>query len=363
VSIQAQRTGWGAFGAYSLNGELPADKVLSLIESRLRELTDVQERTGCDKSREIAAWKSAWTHVTQTLFPQLEPWETVLVARHPQRPLATDYIRLVVSDFCELHGDQRFGDDRAIITGFGEIGPHRVLIIGQNRGRQIPERVAANFGCPHPEGYRKALAKMKLAAKFGLPIVSLIDTPGAYPGVEAERRGMAAAIADNLMAMPRLPVPLVAVVIGEGGSGGALGIGVADRLAMFEHSVFSVISPEGCAAILWNTSEQAKAAASALRMRANDLLELGMIDEIIPEPAGAAHRDPAQAAASLERFVTDTLAELSQIPIPLLLEQRYQRLRTMGASFERTPASCAAELTAAEPGAADDRPPVRRAAG
>jgi acetyl-CoA carboxylase carboxyl transferase subunit alpha len=269
----------------------------------------------------------------------------------------------MVRDFCELHGDQRFGDDRAMLTGFGEIGSHRVMIIGQNRGRQIPERVAANFGCPHPEGYRKALAKMKLAAKYGLPIVSLIDTPGAYPGVEAEQRGMAAAIADNLMAMPRLPVPLVAVVIGEGGSGGALGIGVADRLAMFEHSVFSVISPEGCAAILWNTSEQAKAAASALRMRAGDLLELGMIDEIIPEPAGAAHRDPAQAARSLERFVCDTLTELCGIPIPLLLEQRYQRLRTMGASFERIPAPCAAEPTVADPRAADARPPVRRAAG
>ena len=332
--MHPEQRGWGAFGAFSLTGDLPQEQTLAVLEAKLAELDDRTDLPPAERSAERAALRAAWFDAARQIYADLKPWETVFVARHPRRPLVRDYIHHLVKDFCELHGDRVFGDDPAIVTGFGFIAERRVLIVGHNRGRSLDERVACNFGCAHPEGYRKALSKMQLAAKFGVPIVSLIDTPGAYPGTEAEERGIARAIAANLVAMPRLRVPLVSVVIGEGGSGGALGIGVADRMAMFEHSIFSVISPEGCAAILWKTSTQAQAAAEALKLRAGDLLEQGLIDEILPEPVGGAHRDHAEAAAALERFVVKALDELLSMPADALLEHRHQRLRTMGSSFQ-----------------------------
>jgi len=333
--MDPEKRGWGAFGAFSLSGELPREKPLSLLDECIETLQNAPDLPPDDRLRRMTELRASWDDTARGIYSNLEPWETVFVARHPRRPLVVDYIQNAVHEFCELHGDHVYGDDAAIVTGFGWIGPHRVMLIGHNRGRTLAERVACNFGCAHPEGYRKALAKMRLAAKFGLPIVSLVDTPGAYPGMESEQRGIAQAIAANLLAMPRLRVPLVSVVIGEGGSGGALGIAVSDCMAMFEHSIFSVISPEGCAAILWKTSAQAKDAAAALRLRAKDLLELGLIDEIIPEPLGGAHRNHAAAAASFREFVVRRLDSLKALPPDELLRRRHERLRGLGSSYNQ----------------------------
>ncbi len=332
--MHPEKRGWGAFGAFSLNGELKSERPLALLRERIEQLLESRGLPSTEREQEIATLQTQWESAARTIYAGLEPWETVFVARHPNRPLVGDYIHHAVHEFCELHGDRNYGDDAAIVTGLGWIGPHRVMIIGQNRGRTLAERVACKFGCPHPEGYRKALAKMRFAAKYGLPIVSLVDTPGAYPGMEAEQRGIAQAIAANLQAMPMLRVPLISIIIGEGGSGGALGIAVSDKMAMFEHSIFSVISPEGCAAILWKTSAQAKEAASALRMRAKDLLELGLIDEVIAEPVGGAHRNHAAAAAAFQEFVVRQINELKTYSPDDLLSRRYQRLRSLGCSYE-----------------------------
>ncbi|MCL4741795.1 MAG: acetyl-CoA carboxylase carboxyltransferase subunit alpha [Phycisphaerales bacterium] len=266
------------------------------------------------------------------LYSRLSPWDTVRVARHPNRPQTRDYIARFCRDFCELHGDRRFGDDPAIVTGFGRIGSIKCLIVGHQKGRNTNEKLACHFGCAHPEGYRKALAKMKLAEKFALPIVTLVDTPGAYPGLGAEQRGQAEAIAVNLREMSVLKTPIVSVIIGEGGSGGALGIAVADRVAMLQHAWYSVISPEGCAAILWKQANEQtnKSAASALKLTAADNLELGIIDAVIPEPPGGAHRDPALAASNLERWIVQQLIELRDLNPDVLVEQRYARFRRMG---------------------------------
>jgi len=272
--------------------------------------------------------------MTRRLYSHLTPWETVLVARHARRPLAPDYIRMFVRDFCELHGDRGFRDDRAIITGFGRVGPHKVMLIAHNKGRDTKERIACNFGCAHPEGYRKALLKMRLAAKYRLPVVCVIDTQGAYPGIGAEERGISQAIAVNLMEMSRLRTPIVCVVIGEGGSGGALGIGVGDRVAMFEHAFYSVISPEGCAAILWKSADYRQQAAEALKLTAKELKKLGIIDEIIPEPLGGNHQDPQAAAAALEAYLVETLRDLKRVRPDSLLKQRYERIRAWGSFFE-----------------------------
>lgn len=331
--MHPERRGWGAFGAYTLSGDLPREQELALIEERLSaELLDA--RQNASPTPQAAALQAAWRETAARIYSQLEPWETVFVARHPQRPLVTDYIHHVVQDFCELHGDRVYGDDPAVVTGFGYIGLHRVMIVGHNRGRSLTERVACHFGCAHPEGYRKALGKMQLAAKFGVPIVSLIDTPGAYPGMEAEERGIARAIAANLAAMPRLGVPIIAVVIGEGGSGGALGIAVSDRMAMLEHSIFSVISPEGCSAILWKGGGEAKEAAAALKLRAQDLRDLNLVDEVITEPLGGAHRNHAEAAESVREFVVRSLDELNRLAPAELVRRRYERLRCLGDSYE-----------------------------
>ncbi len=275
----------------------------------------------------------------ERLYSALSPWDTVRVARHPARPQTPDYIERIARDFVEIHGDRRYGDDPAIVCGFGRIGRHKCLIVGHQKGRTTQEKIACHFGCAHPEGYRKALRAMKLAEKFGVPVVTLVDTPGAYPGLGAEERGQAEAIAVNLREMARLRTPIVSIIIGEGGSGGALGIAVADRVAMLQHAWYSVISPEGCAAILWKqaNAETNRAAAEALRMTAADNLELGIIDAVIPEPPGGAHRDPNAAARCLAEWIEGELEGLRERPTDDLLEARYQRFRRMGAFSEDEP--------------------------
>lgn len=266
------------------------------------------------------------------LYTNLSPMNTVRVARHPLRPQTRDYIDRICKDFCELHGDRRFGDDPAMVVGFARIGSMKCLIVGHHKGRTTQEKISCHFGCAHPEGYRKALAKMLLAEKFKLPIVCFVDTQGAYPGIGAEQRGQAEAIAVNLREMSRLKTPIVAIVIGEGGSGGALGIAVADRVAMLEHAWYSVISPEGCAAILWKqANEQTNAAAAkALRLTARDNLSLGIIDAVIPEPVGGAHRDPAAAAAAIERWILEAIDDLRHHNPATLPARRYDRFRKLG---------------------------------
>ncbi len=317
-----------------LGGFLEFEKPLARIQHDVEELEHEQRESGRDLSADIKQQRARFTTTLRRLYASLTPWETVLVARHPKRPLSTDYLKMIFRDFCELHGDRNFSDDLAIITGFARVGGHKVMFIGHNKGKDIKERVACNFGCAHPEGYRKALLKMRLAEKYGLPVVCLIDTQGAYPGIGAEERGIAQAIAVNLMEMSRLRAPIVSVVIGEGGSGGALGIGVADRVAMFQHAFYSVISPEGCAAILWKTGEQRKHAAEALRLTSRELTKLDLIDEVIAEPIGGAHREPDVAAANLERYLVSTLDSLKRKRIDTLLARRWERLRNLGSFFE-----------------------------
>jgi acetyl-CoA carboxylase carboxyl transferase subunit alpha len=281
------------------------------------------------------------------IYTSLTPWDTVRVSRHPRRPQTRDYIDMICTDFCELHGDRRFGDDPAMVTGFARVGSVKCMVIGHHKGRSTQEKISCHFGCAHPEGYRKALAKMQLAEKYALPIVTFVDTPGAYPGVGAEQRGQAEAIAVNMREMSRLKTPIVSIVIGEGGSGGALGIAVADQVAMLQNSWYSVISPEGCAAILWKqANEQTNAAAAAaLKLTARDNLALGIIDTIIPEPAGGAHRDPKATAQAVERWITDQLQELKRHNPAVLPEHRYERFRKLGAWLETNPEHPAVENT------------------
>ncbi len=287
---------------------------------------------GVDIASDVRDLRESHTRMLAKIYDKLSPWNTVRVARHPNRPQTVDYLAAFVKDFCELHGDRHFGDDPAVISGFGRIGQHKCLVIGHHKGKDTKDRLRAHFGCAHPEGYRKALRAMRLAEKFGLPVVTLIDTPGAYPGIGPEERGQAEAIAVNLREMSRLRTPIVSVVIGEGGSGGALGIGVADRLAMMRYAWYSVISPEGCAAILWKAAnpENNAAAAAAMRLTAADNLKLGTIDDVIEEPLGGAHRDPAAAARGLEGYLVERLNELKARPVEELLEGRYRRLRAIG---------------------------------
>lgn len=314
-------------------GYLEFERPLAKIENQIQELEASQALGGRDHSETIRTVRTELQGARRKLYASLNPWETVQMARHPKRPLVPDYLNLMVRDFCELHGDRNFRDDRAILTGLGRIGSFKCLFVGHNKGKDTKQRLENCFGMAHPEGYRKALTKMKLAEKFGLPVVCLIDTAGAYPGVGAEERGIASAIATNLMEMARLQVPVVCVVIGEGGSGGALGIGVGDRLAVMEYAYYSVISPEGCAAILWKSAEHAKTAAAALKFTAKDLKKLGLIDDIIKEPPGGAHRDPAAAAANLETYILESLKDLKRCKPETLLRRRYKRLRELGGFF------------------------------
>jgi acetyl-CoA carboxylase carboxyl transferase subunit alpha len=311
-------------------GYLDFEQKVADLEQQIDELRKISAKKGIDYSTEIRQIEKDRITELRRIYSNLTAWQTVQVARHPQRPILTDYLNLMVKDFRELHGDRCFGDDRAIITGIGQIARKRVLVVGQNKGKNVKEKVACNFGCANPEGYRKAMAKMKFAEKYGLPIVTLIDTPGAYPGVGAEERGQAQAIAVNLTEMSRLRVPVVCICIGEGGSGGALGIAVGDRLAMLEFAYYSVISPEGCAAILWRDGSQAPNAAEALKLTSRDLHKLGLIDAIIPEPVGGAHRNVHDTVHNVETCIAKTLAELERTGIDDLLETRYRKWRSVG---------------------------------
>jgi len=312
------------------SGYLDFEQKVADLEQQISELRDLGAKKGIDYSVEIRRLEKNRIAELKSLYGNLTAWQTVQVARHPQRPILTDYLHLMVKDFRELHGDRCFGDDRAIVTGIGQIARNKVLIVGQNKGKTTKEKIACNFGCPNPEGYRKALAKMRFAEKYGLPIVTLIDTPGAYPGVGAEERGQAQAIATNLSAMSRLKIPIVSICIGEGGSGGALGIAVGDRLAMLEFAYYSVISPEGCAAILWRDGAQAPNAAAALKLTSNDLHRLGLVDAIIPEPVGGAHRNIHDTVYNVETFIARTLAQLKHTSIRDLLDARYRKWRSVG---------------------------------
>lgn len=305
---------------------LPFESEVSTLNNKIIELK--KDKAG--KPAEIRKLQKQQAELIGSIYSQLSAWQTVQVARHPQRPLLSDYLRVMITDFRELHGDRCFGDDRAIVTGFGQIGRQRVLVVGHNKGKDTKEKIECNFGCANPEGYRKAISKMKLAEKFGIPVVTLIDTPGAYPGIGAEERGQAQAIAYNLMEMSRLKVPIISIVIGEGGSGGALGIGVGDRLAMLEYSYYSVISPEGCAAILWRDGTKANEAAEALKITSKDLLGLKVIDAIIPEPLGGAHRNLSETAYNMERYITSALNELKNTDVKTLVENRYKKITSIG---------------------------------
>ena len=316
----------------SEGGHLEFEEKVADIDSQMNELRKLISIKGIDYSTEIRRLQKQQVTELKRIYSNLTAWQTVQVARHPNRPLLSDYLNLMVKDFRELHGDRCFGDDLAIVTGLGEIGRERVLVIGQNKGKNTKQKVACNFGCPNPEGYRKALAKMKFAEKFGIPVVTLIDTPGAYPGIGAEERGQAQAIAVNLIEMSRLKVPIICIVIGEGGSGGALGIGVGDRLAMLEFAYYSVISPEGCAAILWRDGSQAPQAAEALKLTSRDLYKLGLIDEVISEPLGGAHRNLHDTVYNVEKYIVKTLRDLKRTKLDNLLDNRYKKLRSIGVS-------------------------------
>jgi acetyl-CoA carboxylase carboxyl transferase subunit alpha len=326
------------------------------FEIPLLELEDqidqLQRTTGQDASRasDLHALRQRWADLAREVYAGLTPWQRVKVARHADRPQTRDYISLAFDEFVELHGDRYFGDDKAMLTGFARLGKYNVMLVGHQKGRSVKERSECYFGCAHPEGYRKAIRTMKLAAKFGLAVICLIDTPGAYPGVGAEERGQSQAIAENMFQMSRIETPIICVVIGEGGSGGALGIGVGDRVAVLEHSYYSVISPEGCAGILWKSHEYAELAASALRFTSQDLARLGVVDEVIPEPLGGAHRDHHQTAANLKRFLTIGLRELTGVPVERLLVQRYEKFRRMGSFLEKTATPQATEMVPRDKG-------------
>jgi acetyl-CoA carboxylase carboxyl transferase subunit alpha len=311
---------------------LPLEKPIYEIEDKIADLETAP--LGQQSQEEVQQLRRECADLQKQIFGNLDPWQTVEVARHPNRPKTSDYLSLVFDEFVELHGDKAFGDDPAMLTGFAKIDRHKVLVIGHQKGKTLAEKQACHFGCAHPEGYRKAMGKMRLAAKYGLPVICLIDTPGAYPGVGAEERGQAQVIAESMFLMASLEVPIICVVIGEGGSGGALGIGVGDRVAILEHAYYSVISPEGCAGILWKSAEFKADAARALKMRAWDLKEFGVIDKVIDEPRGGAHRDPRLMAARLKTFLERTLKELGSLPIEKLVENRYEKFRRMGAFLE-----------------------------
>jgi acetyl-CoA carboxylase carboxyl transferase subunit alpha len=309
---------------------LPFEKPLLDLQNKIEELRQFSKDQGLESPQDVARLETELADTRRGIYAALTPWQKVMVARHPRRPYTRDYIAAIVSDFSELHGDRLLSDDLSIVGGLGWIGGERVMVIGTQKGRDTKSNLACNFGCPFPEGYRKALRLMRLAAKFNIPIVCFIDTPGAFPGIDGEQRHVAEAIAVNLREMFRLPVPILAVVIGEGGSGGALGIGVANRILILEYSYYSVISPEGCAAILWKNRSHADTAATALKLTAPDLVELGIADEIIPEPAGGAHSNPEAASNQVRDVLLRNLAELKKLSPRQLLDQRYDKFRAMG---------------------------------
>lgn len=332
----SQATDYISNGAWRGNNPddfLDFEKPMAELEIKVRELKKSSKDTSEDVKK-IRDLQRELKEVTEQIYDNLSPWQTVQVARHKDRPHTIDYLSLVFDEFIELHGDKLFGDDRAIRVGFARLGGQKVLVLGHEKGRNLKERQENFFGCAHPEGYRKAMAKMRTAAKFNLPVICFIDTPGAYPGLGAEERGQAQVIAENMFEMSRLKTPIICVVIGEGGSGGALGIGVGDKVAMLKNSYYSVISPEGCAGILWKGAQHAEKAAEALKFTSGYLSEFGVVDDVIEEPLGGAHRDPHNMAANLRSYLRKTVEELSQKPLDDLLQSRYERFRKLGVFFE-----------------------------
>jgi acetyl-CoA carboxylase carboxyl transferase subunit alpha len=322
-----------------MKNQLDFEKPIIELQRKLDELKKHPETLGLNFDVEVAQIEKKIAATRQQIYSNLTPWQRVQLARHPKRPFTLDYFNTAFTGFSEIHGDRLFAEDRAVVGGFAKLGEHKVLVLGTQKGRDTKENIRRNFGSAHPEGYRKALRLMRLADKFGLPIVTLIDTAGAYPGIGAEERHIAEAIAVNLREMMLLEVPIIAVVIGEGGSGGALGIGVADRVMILENAYYSVISPEGCAAILWKERAAAEKAAAALKITAKDLLELGLVDEIVPEPLGGAHNDPKTTADSLKKHLVKNLEALEQLPVEERLKQRYAKFRAHGHFLEKQKAA------------------------
>jgi len=310
-----------------MNG-LEFERPIIELETRIQELREFSREREVDLSAEIDTLEKKLHQLKTEIYGNLTAWQRIQIARHPQRPYTLDYVRMFMEDFVELRGDRLFSEDRALVCGLAKMGEERIVLIGHQKGHDTKENIARNFGCAHPEGYRKAIRIMRLGEKFGFPIVVFIDTPGAYPGMGAEERGQAQAIAENIREMGNLKVPLICCVIGEGGSGGALGVG--DAVLMMENAYYSVISPEGCAAILWKDSAKAQQAAEVLKLTAKDLLRFGIIDDVIPEPLGGAHRDPRQAGENLKRYILQYLKEIKEEPKEELLKKRYRKFRKIG---------------------------------
>ncbi len=303
---------------------------VSELESKIEELRYVQSESAVDISEEIDRLGKKSLQLTKDIYSSLSPWQVTQIARHPQRPYTLDYVNEIFTDYQELHGDRHFADDQSIVGGLARFNGQACMVLGHQKGRDTKERGLRNFGMSRPEGYRKALRLMKLAEKFGLPVFTFVDTPGAYPGIGAEERGQSEAIGRNIFEMAQLEVPIIVTIIGEGGSGGALAISVGDQLLMLQYSIYSVISPEGCASILWKTSERASDAADALGITAHRLKALGLVDKIVSEPVGGAHRDTKQMAAFLKRALNDALRQVSDLSTKDLLKRRYDRLQTYG---------------------------------
>lgn len=313
----------------SATNQLPFERPIYELEEQLQKIEQEPNPTANTKDA-IRNMRLEITRMKREIFANLTAWETCKVARHAERPQTLDYLELVFDEFVELHGDKAMGDDRAILTGFAKIDGQKVMIVGQQKGRTLKERTECFYGCAHPEGYRKALSKMKIAEKFGIPIICLIDTPGAYPGIKAEEHGQSYNIAINLREMALLKTPIICVVIGEGGSGGALGIGIGDTIAVLQYAYYSVITAEGCAGILWKDVKYAEEAANALKFTSQNLLDMGVIDEVIPEPLGGAHRDHRQMATALKASLSANLKQMREIPVDELVDRRYEKFRKIG---------------------------------
>ena len=309
---------------------LEFEKPIIDLERKIEDLKGFTSHKDINISGEVKRLEEKLAQIKKDIYDNLTPWQRVQIARHPKRPYTLDYIEMIMTDFVEIHGDRHFSDDKALICGLAKLNGERIAVIGHQKGKDTKENLERNFGCANPEGYRKAMRVMFMAEKFGLPVVALIDTPGAYPGIGAEERGQAEAIAYNLRAMAELKVPIICFVIGEGGSGGALGIGVGDRIYVLENAYYSVISPEGCAAILWKERSKSPDAAAALKLTGKDLLEMKIIDGIIKEPLGGAHRDPHEAAENMKKTIKKDLASLKAIPKDKLVDMRYDKIRAIG---------------------------------
>jgi acetyl-CoA carboxylase carboxyl transferase subunit alpha len=319
-----------------LKDYLDFERPLLELEEKINRLKDISKHQPKTLDEIKRLQKKAY-QLQEDIYSKLTAWQKTQIARHPNRPTTLDYIQLLITDFIELHGDRCFGEDAAIVGGLGKLGERPVVIIGHQKGKNVRERVKRNFGMPHPEGYRKAQRLMRLAEKFGRPLITFVDTPGAYPGMGAEERGQSEAIAKSLLVMGQISAPIVVIIIGEGGSGGALALAIGDRILMLEHSIYSVISPEGCAAILWNNAEKASEAAETLKMTGKDLLQLGVVDEVISEPLGGAHRDYPKIAEALRKAISHHLNKLEGLTLDEILRQRYEKFRRMGVFGEEGP--------------------------